>query len=42
MFSVAQKRIIADGIQKILRETNNPELPPGEIHFHLHVYGAES
>jgi len=25
-----------------LRETNHPELPEGEISFHLHVKGAES
>jgi hypothetical protein len=42
MFSVQQKREIADKIQKILRETNHPELPRGEIEFHIHVKGAES
>lgn len=42
MFSVAQKRRISDAVQRILRETNHPELPPGEIAFHLHVDGAES
>lgn len=42
MFSVRQKRMIADGVQKILRETDHPELPHGEISFHLHVHGAES
>lgn len=41
MFSVQQKREIADAIQKILRETNHPELPKGEIQFNLHVLGAE-
>lgn len=41
MFSIAQKREIADKVQKILRETNHPELPPGEISFLLHVNGAE-
>jgi hypothetical protein len=41
MFSVRQKREIADGVQKILRETNHPELPEGEIPFELHVDGAE-
>ena len=41
MFSVEQKRKIADGVQRILRETNHPELPEGEIHFSLHVFGAE-
>lgn len=41
MFSVAQKREISDKIQKILRETNHPELPAGEISFDLRVKGAE-
>jgi hypothetical protein len=40
MFSVNQKRQIADAVQQILRETNHPELPMGEISFHLHVDGA--
>ena len=39
MFSIRQKRLIADQVQKILRATNHPELPLGEIHFHLHVEG---
>jgi len=42
MFSVAQKRSIADGIQKLLRDTDHPELPNGEITFDLHVLGAEN
>lgn len=42
MFSVEQKRHIADEIQRILRETNHPELPAGEIKFQIHVDGAES
>jgi hypothetical protein len=42
MFSVRQKREIAEAVQRILRETNHPELPAGEIQFHLHVKGAES
>jgi len=41
MFSVRQKREISDAIQKVLRDTNHPELPVGEIKFHLHVDGAE-
>ncbi len=40
MFSVRQKRDIADKVQAILRETNHPELPDGEIPFFLHVAGA--
>ena len=42
MFSTQQKREIADAVQKILRDTNHPELPAGEINFALHVDGAES
>lgn len=41
MFSVQQKREITNKISKILRDTNHPELPAGEIKFHLHVFGAE-
>lgn len=42
MFSLRQKREIAKAVQGILRETNHPELPQGEIQFLLHVRGAES
>ena len=41
MFSMDQKRAIADKVQHILRETRHPELPEGEIKFVLNVYGAE-
>ena len=41
MFSVKQKREIADAVQAILRATNHPELPHGEIRFTLKVEGAE-
>lgn len=41
MFSARQKREIADKVQAILRETNHPELPEGEIRFHLFVEGAK-
>ena len=40
MFSVRQKRLISDAVQKILRDTNHPELPEEEIEFVLHVKGA--
>lgn len=42
MFSIRQKREIADKIQKLLRETEHPELPEGEIEFHIHIKGKES
>ena len=41
MFSVMQKRHIATEVQRVLRETNHPELPKSEIQFELHVNGAE-
>ena len=42
MFSVRQKREIAEALQTILRATNHPELPKaGEIRFKLRVEGAE-
>lgn len=40
MFSVRQKRDIADAVQKILRATKHPELPDHEISFTLNVVGA--
>lgn len=42
MFSIAQKREISEAVQKILRATNHPELPEGEIQFELHVTGAHN
>ena len=42
MFSVQQKREIAEKVQTVLRDMNHPELPSGEIEFLLHVQGAES
>jgi len=43
MFSVAQKRAISTAVQKILRDTNHPELPrEKEVEFNLHVYGANN
>ena len=41
MFSVRQKREISEAVQKVLRDTNHPELPEGEITFLLHVMGDE-
>ena len=39
MFSVRQKREIADRVQTLLRDTGHPELPDSEIKFCLHVDG---
>jgi hypothetical protein len=41
MFSIAQKREISDKVQEILRATEHPELPEGEVKFVLHIFGAE-
>lgn len=41
MFSVSQKREIADKIQQLLRETGHPELPEEEIQFEIRIKGAE-
>ena len=40
MFSVKQKREISEAVQTVLRNTDHPELPDGEIHFQLHVVGS--
>ena len=42
MFSIRQKREISEAIQKILRDTGHPELPEGEIQFHIEVWGNNS
>ncbi len=43
MFSVREKRSIAEQIQAVLRATHHPELPKeGEIEFELNVKGVES
>lgn len=42
MFSVRQKLAISTAVQKVLRDTNHPELPETEIDFDLHVDGAEA
>jgi len=41
MFSILEKREIAEAVQKILRDTDHPELPKSEIQFKLAVLGAE-
>jgi len=44
MFSVRQKREIAEKVQQVLRDTAHPELPEPEqeIEFTLYVNGAEA
>lgn len=41
MFSIREKRAIAESIQALLRSTMHPELPEGEITFVLLVSGKE-
>lgn len=40
MFTREQKHAIAEAIQRLLRATNHPGLPTGEIQFKLHVRGV--
>ncbi|MBF0102061.1 MAG: hypothetical protein HQK77_14255 [Desulfobacterales bacterium] len=42
MFSNNTKKMIAEKVQEILRNTQDPELPEGEIQFLLHVDGEEN
>jgi len=42
MFSMTEKRSLAEKIQQVIKETNHPELPEGEVEFHIHIKGAES
>jgi len=42
MFSTSQKREISEKIQQILCDTNHPELPTGEIAFHIHIFGESA
>lgn len=41
MFSLAQKRHIAEVIEKTLIELNHPEMPKEKPNFFLHVEGSE-
>ena len=42
MFSVDQKRQIAEAVEKVLLDFHHPEMPITKPKFHLHVEGAES
>jgi len=42
MFSVAQKRQIAEAVEKLLLSFSHPEMPTDKPVFHLHVEGKES
>jgi hypothetical protein len=41
MFSVRQKRDIADQVEALLRATGHPELPADTIPFRLQVWGKQ-
>jgi len=42
MFSVAQKRLISNAVEKVLLDLHHPEMPINRPKFHLRVEGAES
>ncbi len=42
MFSMQEKKHIADEIEKLLIGLNHPEMPKEKSTFHLHVDGKES
>ncbi len=41
MFSVEEKRKIAEEIEMLLLDLNHPEMPKENVKFKLHVDGAE-
>jgi len=42
MFSVTEKRKIAEEVERLLLELNHPEMPQEKPSFSLHVDGEES
>ena len=42
MFSLNEKKIIAEGVEKLLLNLNHPEMPKQRPIFDLHVAGKES
>ena len=42
MFSIAEKRKLAEGIEKLLLDLSHPEMPTEKPKFTLHVEGKES
>jgi len=42
MFSIEEKRKIADAIEKVLLEINHPEMPKDKPMFNIHIDGKES
>ena len=42
MFSIAEKKRIAEAVEKVLLEINHPEMPKEKPKFKLHIDGKES
>lgn len=42
MFSVSEKRHLAEVIERAIRELNHPEMDNDNIRFHLHIDGKAS
>jgi len=42
MFSVRQKQILADTVEKALLKLEHPEMPTERLNFKLHVQGASN
>lgn len=42
MFSMEEKRKIADAVEKILMDIDHPEMPKSRPSFQLHVDGKEN
>jgi len=42
MFSLEQKKQIADVVEKVILSFNHPEMPKEKPSFHLHIGGKES
>ena len=42
MFSVSEKKQIAEGIEKLLLSFNHPEMPDEKPIFKIHIDGKES
>lgn len=41
MFSMAEKRKIADAVEKVILDLKHPEMPGEKPKFHLHIDGKE-
>ena len=41
MFNAAEKKKIAEAVEKVLLEIDHPEMPNEKPYFELHVHGIE-